>query len=195
MSKPNSGGGIFWVPIILVVLATTFIARAAAINGARYRTVWFLVLPISFIIGHLFFGMCSVALGFTVGLFGFETLGQYLFSKPVELSMLSVIFGDPITVPIFHIVVYQFIAWKLVVSGLTRHFAISIYDWAIQTIASDEDIHPYYVRERVSADDTGYAEADEIYLKSGKPPLLGLAMVAIYGTDVAEYYGDHDCYN
>lgn len=191
--RDNALGTTLFLIAAVAAMITMFVARAAALRRASYKTVWWLVLPVSFVFGHVFALCFTVALGFTLLLFGITGPGNYLFGNSVEFAMLSTLAGDKTTVPTVYIMFYQYLWWKLVVRGLTRHCAISVYDWAIQTIGRDENTHPYYIRQEVSARDINYAQAEGVYLKSGSPPLLGTILVTLAGGNSAEYYNDFAC--
>ena len=189
----NTDAMFFMLKIAAAVFAVCilFLGRFAAVRGASYRTVWWLTLPAAFLFGHIFAVCLTIVIGFCLILISHD-LGNWLFSNAIHLMAFGI--GDA-KINGFTVIMYQVIVWKLVVSKLNRNFALSVYDWAIQSIGYAEGTHPYYVRQDVSKNDPGYAKAEAIYLKSGNPPLLGLVLVALAGTPVIEYYGDHACYN
>jgi len=197
MSRQNrndDGEALFFclkIAAVIFALGSLFMARFAAVRGASYRAVWWLTLPAAFIFGHIFALCVTLSIAFLLIPITSD-FGNWLFGHAGTLMMFGI--GDP-KINGFVVIIYQVIVWKLIVSKLNRNFALSVCDWAIQTIGREEGTHPYYVRQDVSKHDAGYAEAEAIYLKSGNPPLLGLALVALTGTPVVEYYGDHRCYN
>lgn len=184
------GGMLFWVPILLVIMFFTGAAWFAAVKGKSYSVVRAWVFPFTFVLTQFLGGMMFLCLGWFIGLlFGSKTIANYVVGNTSDLTMVGMVFGDSPTIPFFHIILFQVILWFIMGKHITRHVAFSIYDLAIQTIGKNEGEHPYYVREDIREYDTGYAEAEQFYAKSGKPPLLGLILVGMFSdTPIAEYY-------
>lgn len=180
--------GLLMVFALLLVI-TTLPGWMAARAGKSYKTVRMWIAPTAIVMSQFFGGMMFLCLGWVIALiFGSRDLANYVMNATSELTLLSAMFDDPRTIPIWHIVLFQVILWFTIGKRMTRHFTFSIYDFAIQSIAKRSGIHPYTVRQGVINRDTGYTEAARVYVKTGKPPLLGLLLVGLSRTPLDEYY-------
>ena len=190
-SDERKGGILALLTITALLPAIPFmvVAYVAAVLGARYRTVKVIIFPVIFFLTQLSAGLLVMCVGWFVSmLFGASTPANYFMGHTSELIFLSFIFNDPFTIPIWHVVVFQIVAWLFIGRSIARHITLSIYDYAIQSIGLRESIHPYYVRERVILNDSGYEKAYAYYVKKDYPPLLGLVLVSLSPTPITEYY-------
>ena len=177
------------ITAFLPALPFMVVAFVAAVLGAGYRTVKVIIFPVIFLLTQVFAGLIFMCFGWFIALILQDTaMANYVMGNTSELVLLSFIFGDPFTIPIWHVVAFQIVVWLFIGRAMARHITLSIYDYAIQTIGLRETIHPYYVRERVVLRDSGYEKAYAYYVKKGYPPLLGLVLVGLSPTPITEYY-------
>ncbi|WP_407306540.1 hypothetical protein [Acinetobacter sp.] len=187
----NSGnpiGTLISIVLLLVGGLFGFFGWAAAVAGCRYRVVRTLMWPFTFIITQFCGGMAFLCVfGFISFVIGAHGMANYIFGHTGDLTFLTTLFGER-DLPMIHIIVFQFFLWLIMGRTMGRHLSFSIYDLAIQTIGYKEGIHPYYVRERIRQEDSGYAKAEYHFTKTGKPPLLGLLLVGLSPTPIHEFY-------
>lgn len=179
--------------IFLFVLVTTgilmFFGWCAARGGISYRSVRVMMFPATFFLSQVMGTMTFICVGWILALcLGNTDMANYVVGKASELSLASSAFGDPLTIPVWHIVVFQFFIWLFWMRPVGRMITTSVYDAGIITAAyDDKNVHPYYLRQEVIKNDSGYAASYAHYIVVG-PPLLGLALVAMSRCPVNEYY-------
>lgn len=105
-----------WILYTVVVLAALYalccVGYAFARTGAPQGVVKLVMLPGYTLFGNIFGVMPFIILGWVfAALTGNTDMANYVVGKTSELAMLSSLFGDPITVPVWHIVLYQLGIW------------------------------------------------------------------------------------
>lgn len=129
-NRNNFGSGLLiTIVLMLSVSAWLFIGWLFAKAGASYRTVKIVLYPAVFFLGNLFGVMPFVCIGWVIALFtGNKDMANYVVGNASELTLLSSAFGDPITVPVWHIVVYQFFIWLLLMRNISDPLTTAIYN-------------------------------------------------------------------
>jgi len=192
MSDHNENHGVAYlvlgIPAALTIGFFSLLGWAAAVAEWPYRIVRAVMWPLTFVLTQFFGGMAFVTLGwFTCLIFGARNAANYVVGHTADLTLLTSLFGE-LSIPFFHVLVFQFCLWLVLGRRIGRHLTFSIYDAAIQSIGHHDGIHPAYVRERIRQQDSGYAKAEEFFARSGKPPVLGLILVGLSRTPISEYY-------
>lgn len=127
----NKGGYLLFVPVLLVVGLWLFIGYCVAKAGASYRATRIVLYPAYIFMGNFFGTMMFVCLGWLIALIiGNKDMANYVVGNASELSLLSSLFGDPLTVPFWHIVVYQFFMWLFMMRPIADMFTPAIYEAA-----------------------------------------------------------------
>lgn len=181
-------GGALSAVLALIVLAFSGLGWYAAKQGVSYRKVKVLLFPVAFVISQITSGLIFLCFGWAgAAIIGNTDAANYIVGHTPDLTLLTAVFNE-VSLPWTHILLFQFLAWVIVGRRILRHLTFSVYDLAIQGIGNARGEHPFYIREQVRAKDTGYAKAELYYIKTGKPPLLGLLLIILSSTPVDEYY-------
>lgn len=189
-NEGNAAGTVLlFLPVFFVTMLFASIGWVAAVRGASFRTVKFLLLPIIWLLTQFFGGMAFLCIGWFITGIMLQNMdaANWIVGHTADLTMLTTLFGEK-DLPTEQIVIFQVILWIVMGRPFARHVTVSIYDFAIQTIAQNEQVHPYHIRDDIRKHDKEYEKADDFYAEAGKPPLLGLVLVAISRTPVSEYY-------
>lgn len=186
----NEGGGLLLFLFILVSTGVIlFFGWCAARANISYRVVRAIVFPATFFLSELMGTMLFVCVGWFIALLtGNTDMANYVLGKASELCLLSTLFGDPISIPVWHIILFQFLVWLLIMRPMGRMLTTSVYDAGIVSSAYDKGITPYQRRLQVYDNDTGYAKAWTYYDQAGTAPLLGLLFLAMSRCSATEYY-------
>ena len=180
--------GAVTAALTLIVLAFSGLGWYAAKRGVSYRKVRALLFPVAFVLTQIMGGLIFLCFGWAgAAIIGNTEAANYIVGHTLDLTMVTAMFNE-VAVPASHIFLFQFVLWIVVGRRILRHLTFSIYDLAIQSIGQARGVMPFYIREQVRAADTGYAQTELYYIKTGKPPLLGLFLITLSSTPVDEYY-------
>jgi len=122
---------IIAIPILIVFSVWLFICWVVAKATRSFIATKVALYPVAFVLGNFFGVMPFICLGWLFALFTANTpLANYVVGKASELSLLSSAFGDPITVPVQHIIIYQFFIWLIFMRPIADVLTTVIYNSA-----------------------------------------------------------------
>jgi hypothetical protein len=120
--------GSYWILIPLLIPAALFLLVGWLVSRteATRATVKLSLLPAAYVISSMLAVLPFVCIGWVIALLcGSSAMANYVVGNAPELMLLSTLFGDPISVPVWHIVVYQLILWIFVVFPMNE----SLTNW------------------------------------------------------------------
>lgn len=189
-SSDNQAGALFFmVPVILVAGVFSIFGWFAARAGASYRWTHALLFPVTWLLAQVSAAVLFICFGWVIALFcGSSDMANYVVGKTSELALLSSMFGDPLTIPMWHIVVYQIFVWVFFLRPIGQGLTTGVFDSAIVSAALADGVHPYHRRQQKLDTDSGFANSVAFYSKYKKTPQLGLLLVFMSSCPVDEYY-------
>lgn len=131
--RPSNVGAYLALVIIplLVTSALLLVGWVFARCGASYKTTRLVLYPAALFIANFFAAMPFVCFGWLIALLiGSSDMANYVMGSVSELSLLSSLFGDPITVPKWHIALYQLVVWLLLTRQVAEVVTTAIYNSA-----------------------------------------------------------------
>lgn len=126
-----AAGAMILVPVLIVTGVWLAVGWALARAGASYRAVRAAMYPAFLAVGSVLGIMPFIAVGWIIAaVTGNTPMANYVVGNASELALLSSAFGDPLTVPVWHVAVYQFFVWLLITRPMAEDVTTLIYNSA-----------------------------------------------------------------
>lgn len=130
-NQNDRGGYLLLIIPLLITSVLLFIGWLVAKAGASYRVTKIVLYPAIFFTGNFFAVIPFICCGWLLALVtGNTAMANYVVGNASELSLLTSIFGDPISIPVWHIIVYQLCVWYVFMRSISDVITTTIYNLA-----------------------------------------------------------------
>lgn len=125
------GSYLILIPLLIPAAAFLLFGWLVSRTEATRSVVKLSLLPAAYVISSMLAVMPFVCIGWLIALIcGSSTMANYVVGNAPELMLLSTLFGDPITVPLGHIVLYQLVLIVFIVFPMNESLTNMFYRYS-----------------------------------------------------------------